>query len=1034
MDTTFDSSSGSNSDVWALAAQGDGKIIILGRFNTYSGVNRRYIARINSDGSLDTTFNVGEGFDDYYQYAVAIQRDGKILIGGDFRKYDTTNYFGIVRLFGSSTLVNEYSNNFYVGFGDSNMIFDKTGLSVLGSKVGIGTLATSHDSKFTIVSEGGSQTTSAFSIYNQAYRNIFNVFNSGKVVVDGPLSSKMFTSKEELTISSGGATPIIMSTAGYERLRITEGGETEWRNANGEVIGAVQPHGSAYFGPGPYSLYYGKDAGLGSYSYSSIGIGSEALQGTANYSVAVGMGALKSGGGEFHVAIGFSALSNLSESVYSSNNIAIGMYSMKDTQGGTSLIGLGSWSLSSNTTGTHNMALGHYALSSNTTGSYNVAVGDEALNRNTTGDSNVASGYAALYSNTTGNYNVASGSEALYNNTTGNYNVASGYGALYNNRAKQGSTAVGYNAMYYAHSISTGATLTYNTALGYQALRGSTNAGNNSGTYNTVLGANAGLAMSTGSNNTLVGYNAGSNLTSGGYNIIIGSGITATAATTSNQLNIGNAIYGTLTNGYIGLGGLTTPGYRLDLPNTATVAGRGRANQWSTYSDISLKENILTIQNPLDKILALNPVSFTWKGTSVQETGLIAQWTESIIPEIVSTADDGIKSIDYSKLTPYLAGAVQQLNTKIVALEDSKVDSSQDVSLISEPGWYRVAKTDSYEGTNVKISNISVGSSQNLNMYVDRGNVTVISNFVSSDRNFTKVRVNSVGTTVYLETYIEEVNNQSVKVKVDSDRWSVVKPSKVEDIYTGKIYSLNGIQFGVGDMFGVASSTGSILAGGVYSDVGDSSNRWNDIYAKGAIRLGSGGGQEGVIRFNTEKKVLEMSNDGGSTWLPVGDQLSKLVLCPEYAGAVLYAEGDNSYGRMTSDAQRVGDTYTNYYQWVSDRETLQSYDILVRVTLPSDFRSWRENAVSLEFVTENSASIENNSVSLSLVSKEGVDVEVSDGVSKLPGVWERIVIKGSDINHCSSAGDTCTLRISLSSALEYYTRVGDIVLNYNRSL
>ena len=88
----------------------------------------------------------------------------------------------------------------------------------------------------------------------------------------------------------------------------------------------------------------------------------------------------------------------------------------------------------------------------------------------------------------------------------------------------------------------------------------------------------------------------------------------------------------------------------------------------------------------------------------------------------------------------------------------------------------------------------------------------------------------------------------------------------------------------------------------------------------------------------------------------------------------------------------------------------------------------------MDFVTENSASIENNSVSLSLVSKEGVDVEVSDGVSKLPGVWERMVVKGSDINHCSSAGDTCTLRISLSSALEYYTRVGDIVLNYNRSL
>jgi len=43
-------------------------------------------------------------------------------------------------------------------------------------------------------------------------------------------------------------------------------------------------------------------------------------------------------------------------------------------------------------------------------------------------------------------------------------------------------------------------------------------------------------------------------------------------------------------------------------------------------------------------------------------------------------------------------------------------------------------------------------------------------------------------------------------------------------------------------------------------------------------------------------------------------------------------------------------------------------------------------------------------------------------------------IKGADITQCNSAGGTCTLRISLTSSMEYFTRVGDITLNYNRSL
>ena len=137
---------------------------------------------------------------------------------------------------------------------------------------------------------------------------------------------------------------------------------------------------------------------------------------------------------------------------------------------------------------------------------------------------------------------------------------------------------------------------------------------------------------------------------------------------------------------------------------------------------------------------------------------------------------------------------------------------------------------------------------------------------------------------------------------------------------------------------------------------------------------------------------------------------------------------------MTSDADDNGGVFRNYYEWVSDKDTPQDYDILVRVTLPSDFIGWKDDAISLDFMTENSVSVDNNSVKFYLIGNSGVDTEVDASISKMPAKWERISINGSDISQCNSAGSTCTLRISLTSSMSYFTRVGDIILNYNRSL
>ena len=97
LDTTFDPGTGANGTINAIAIQSDGKILIGGLFGTYNGTDRSFIARINSDGSLDTTFDPGTGAGNLI-YAIAIQSDGKILIGGLFSSYNGITRNRIARI------------------------------------------------------------------------------------------------------------------------------------------------------------------------------------------------------------------------------------------------------------------------------------------------------------------------------------------------------------------------------------------------------------------------------------------------------------------------------------------------------------------------------------------------------------------------------------------------------------------------------------------------------------------------------------------------------------------------------------------------------------------------------------------------------------------------------------------------------------------------------------------------------------------------------------------------------------------------
>ena len=99
-----------NDVVRAVALQDDDKILIAGDFsqvnNFPNGVARNGIARLNEDGSVDTTFMNGlSGAQSARRvYVVAVQDDGKVLIGGDFQDVNGEARSGIARLNTDGTL------------------------------------------------------------------------------------------------------------------------------------------------------------------------------------------------------------------------------------------------------------------------------------------------------------------------------------------------------------------------------------------------------------------------------------------------------------------------------------------------------------------------------------------------------------------------------------------------------------------------------------------------------------------------------------------------------------------------------------------------------------------------------------------------------------------------------------------------------------------------------------------------------------------------------------------------------------------
>jgi len=526
-------------------------------------------------------------------------------------------------------------------------------------------------------------------------------------------SNRTFVGQTAGRINTGANNSFFGRNAGYDNTTgysNTFAGSTAGRFNTTGIENSFFGRGSGYFNTtGRYNVFLGTYSGYGNT--------------TASYNVFVGERA-----GRFNTT--------------GASNTFMGRragYS-NTTGGGNSFIGRDAGYF--NTTGNSNVFLGILTGYANTTANYNTFVGERAGRFNTTGVSNAFLGRRSGYSNTTGGNNVFIGANTGYDNTTGGNNTFIGQAAGRFNTIGQNNTMLGYRAGYNAtgtRNVFIGYTAGYNETGDNKLYIDNTSTANplikgdfstNTLTFNGDVGI--GEDIPTGStvptdislyvrgrfaqefSGTIGSFGSNDRWSSLGTSFAP-SGSIPTVYGMINQWGDNSLISGvkdgtnsTLTwtgpnarldfdyfntsnftaqthmsvksNGNVGIG-FTNPQFELDVNGSIRVIG--------SYfgSDKRYKENIKGIENAMDKINALDGVTYNFKAgeingynfktiTNQKQIGFIAQDVKKVFPELVDADENDYLSVNYVAIIPVLTEAIKE-QQDVIDEQETLIDEQQ---------------------------------------------------------------------------------------------------------------------------------------------------------------------------------------------------------------------------------------------------------------------------------------------------------------------------------------------------------------------
>lgn len=152
----------------------------------------------------------------------------------------------------------------------------------------------------------------------------------------------------------------------------------------------------------------------------------------------------------------------------------------------------------------------------------------------------------------------------------------------------------------------------------------------------------------------------------------------------------------------------------------------------------------------------------------------------------------------------------------------------------------------------------------------------------------------------------------------------------------------------------------------------------------------------------------------------------KVSMVPEYAGGVLYADGSDNSGTMTSDFDATN--VRNYYRWTSSLGALNDYDIVVRSPIPSEYASSLGSFKIWAYGSSTSAV--NNNIQVTI--RDGAGTSCASNISVLPGTANTWVEQTVTLAGCTfAANDTLTINVKMSALSNNAVRVGEISYTYS---